>query len=74
MAIRSSDATIDARCSAGDVDANLALMEHLLDVRILVSVRYTSGVGGVRVSCHFFNSEADIDRLLESTGEWLRRR
>ncbi len=60
--------------SVGDADANLALMEHLLDDDILVSVRYTSGVGGVRVSCHFYNSVDDVDRLVESARGWLRRR
>lgn len=50
--------------SAGSSQQNLALMEKLLAQRILVSVRYTSQVGGVRVSCHFFNTQEDIDRLL----------
>jgi selenocysteine lyase/cysteine desulfurase len=27
-------------------------------------VRYTSSVGGVRVSCHFYNSSEDVDTLL----------
>ncbi|MGH9684241.1 MAG: aminotransferase class V-fold PLP-dependent enzyme [Candidatus Acidiferrales bacterium] len=60
--------------SLGAPAKNIALMEYLLDRKVLVSVRYTSQVGGVRVSCHFFNSEADIDRLLELTGEFLRGR
>jgi cysteine desulfurase/selenocysteine lyase len=57
--------------SAGSPDRNIALMERLLDRKILVSVRYTSFVGGVRVSCHFFNSQADIDRLLSALAEIL---
>ncbi len=52
--------------SVGTAKANVRLMQRLLDRRIYVSVRYTSGVGGVRVSCHFFNSLEDIDRLLRS--------
>ena len=51
--------------SVGSAEQNVAMMEHLLDHRVLVSVRYTSGVGGVRVSCHYYNSPADLDRLLE---------
>jgi selenocysteine lyase/cysteine desulfurase len=43
-----------------------ALVERLLDRKILVSLRYTSGVGGIRVSCHFFNAQEDIDRLLNA--------
>jgi cysteine desulfurase/selenocysteine lyase len=58
----------------GSPQRNLSLMEHLLDHKVMVSVRYTSGVGGVRVSCHFFNSAEDLDRLLELTAEFIRGR
>ena len=50
--------------SAGAADDNVHLMNHLLAAKILVSVRYTANVGGIRVSCHFYNSEEDIDALL----------
>jgi selenocysteine lyase/cysteine desulfurase len=50
--------------SVGSVEKNLTLMEYLLDHQVLVSVRYTARIGGVRVSCHFYNSLEDIDRLL----------
>jgi cysteine desulfurase / selenocysteine lyase len=40
------------------------MMKRLQQKRILVAVRYTSNVGGVRVSCHFYNSFEDVDRLL----------
>lgn len=53
--------------SLGSSMNNVELMNYLLDHRVLVSVRYTSGVGGVRVSCHFYNSRDDLDRLLELT-------
>ncbi|MGH9774395.1 MAG: aminotransferase class V-fold PLP-dependent enzyme [Candidatus Acidiferrales bacterium] len=56
----------------GSAAKNVAAMEHLLDARVMVSVRYTSGVGGVRVSCHFFNSQNDIERLLEELRKILR--
>lgn len=57
--------------SLGDVRREAALIEHLMDARIMVSHRYTSGVGGVRVSCHVFNNRDDVDRLLEVVGRWL---
>ena len=60
--------------SLGPSGKNIALMEYLLERKILVSVRYTSGVGGVRVSSHFFNSTADITLLLENVGTFLRGR
>jgi selenocysteine lyase/cysteine desulfurase len=50
--------------SVGSAEQNVALMKRLQEDRILVSVRYTSNVGGVRVSCHFYNSEEDIQKLL----------
>ncbi len=56
--------------SAGSAQENVALMERLLAEKILVSVRYTSNVGGVRVSCHFFNAVEDIDRLLAAVGSF----
>ncbi len=51
--------------SVGSAEKNVALMNQLQEKRILVSVRYTSNVGGVRVSCHFYNNEEEIQRLLE---------
>lgn len=50
--------------SVGSAEENVRLMNRLLEKRILVSVRYTSNVGGVRVSCHFYNSAEDIETLL----------
>jgi cysteine desulfurase / selenocysteine lyase len=58
----------------GSPERNLRLMEHLLEHKVMISVRYTSGVGGVRVSCHFFNSAEDLARLLELTAEFIRGR
>jgi cysteine desulfurase / selenocysteine lyase len=55
----------------GNVGREAALIEHLLDRRIMVSHRYTSGVGGVRVSCHFFNTTNDVAQLLDETRAWL---
>ena len=56
--------------SVGAARDNLALMEYLLGHRVLVSVRYTSHVGGVRVSCHFYNSIEDLDRVLNLVDAW----
>jgi selenocysteine lyase/cysteine desulfurase len=60
--------------SVGSAADNTRLMEKLLELKILVSVRYTSNVGGVRVSCHLFNNVADIDRLLEAVGSSVPRK
>jgi selenocysteine lyase/cysteine desulfurase len=58
--------------SLGSRDRNLALMEYLLEHKVLISVRYTSGVGGVRISSHFFNTKEDLDRALEHVRNFLR--
>jgi cysteine desulfurase / selenocysteine lyase len=58
--------------SLGSVARNLAAMERLLENRVLVSVRYTSQVGGVRVSCHYFNNVQDIDRILNLLAAFLK--
>ena len=50
--------------SVGSAEKNVALMNRLLERKILVSVRYTSGVGGIRVSCHFYNTSEDVEALL----------
>jgi selenocysteine lyase/cysteine desulfurase len=55
--------------SVGTAEQNVALMTRLQERKILVSVRYTSGVGGIRVSCHFYNSQEDVERLLNAVGE-----
>lgn len=60
--------------SMGSPEDNIAVMEYLLDRKILVSVRYTSHVGGVRVSCHFYNSKRDLDQLLNAVEEFQRSR
>jgi cysteine desulfurase/selenocysteine lyase len=52
--------------SVGSAEENVKLMNTLLAQKILVSVRYTSNVGGVRVSSHYYNSVEDIDTLLQA--------
>jgi len=58
--------------TVGSATENVKLVERLSAKKILVSVRYTSHVGGVRVSCAVFNSEEDVDRLVETVGEMLK--
>jgi selenocysteine lyase/cysteine desulfurase len=41
-----------------------ALVERLAARGIAVSLRYTTGVGGIRVSPYLYNDERDVDRLL----------
>jgi cysteine desulfurase/selenocysteine lyase len=63
---------ITFRAGAAPAD-DVALRDFLLARDVMVSVRFTSGVGGVRVSLHVFNDEDDVDRLLAAVDEWRRR-
>jgi cysteine desulfurase / selenocysteine lyase len=42
----------------------------LRDRNVFVSVRYTSGAGGIRVSPHHYTEEAEVDALLEGLATW----
>ncbi len=53
------------------VAENKALLAKLLADRVYVAMRYTSGVGGIRVSTHYFNDGEDVDRLLASLDRHL---
>ncbi|HEY7616720.1 MAG TPA: aminotransferase class V-fold PLP-dependent enzyme [Terriglobales bacterium] len=55
----------------GSAEADVRLMQQLQEKKILVSVRYTSKVGGVRVSCHFYNSAEDIECFLAAVKQLL---
>ena len=56
----------------GSRERDAACLERLLAEGVSVSQRYTSGVGGVRVSVHYYNNEDDVDRLVGVVGAWLR--
>ncbi len=47
--------------------------QALLDERVYVSMRYTSRVGGIRVSTHLYNDHDDVDRLLQAMRRLLGR-
>ena len=53
--------------------SNAALVDFLQQHKVLVSLRYTSNVGGIRVGCHLFNAREDVDRLVGVTCEFVRR-
>jgi selenocysteine lyase/cysteine desulfurase len=46
-----------------------AFLDRLRARRILVSQRYTAGVGGLRVSVHFFNNADDVRALAGAVAE-----
>jgi len=60
--------------TGADPEQDERLLARLLDERILVSIRYTSGVGGIRVSTHYYNDETDLDRLVSALRRLRPRR
>ncbi|CAL9634053.1 aminotransferase class V-fold PLP-dependent enzyme [Streptomyces sp. enrichment culture] len=52
--------------TTGQNDSDVALAAYLSEAGISVSVRYAGGAGGIRVSCHWSNTAADVDRLLDA--------
>lgn len=53
---------------------NEAFVQALVDERVYVAMRYTSGVGGIRISTHLYNDHDDLDRLLATMASLLGRR
>jgi len=51
-----------------DPAEDLRLLNSILAEKILTSIRYTSGIGGFRVSTHYFNNEDDVRALCEALG------
>jgi selenocysteine lyase/cysteine desulfurase len=53
--------------------ADTALLSELRQRRILISQRYTAGVGGLRVSVHFYNNTGDVEQLTGAVAEAARK-
>ncbi|MBF5058802.1 aminotransferase class V-fold PLP-dependent enzyme [Candidatus Neptunochlamydia vexilliferae] len=52
-----------------DPEKDLALANQLLKKKIYISLRYTSNLGGLRISTHYFNNEEDIFKLIQGIKE-----
>ncbi len=46
-------------------EENQRLFSAFAKAGLTVALRYAAGVGGIRVSTHFFNTEEEIDALLD---------
>ena len=58
---------------SGDPVEDEALLQRLLEQGIYASRRYTSRVGGIRVSTHYYNDEDDVERLVAAVRAALPR-
>jgi cysteine desulfurase / selenocysteine lyase len=55
---------------AGGHEEERRAVAWLRERGIFVSVRYTSGAGGIRVSPHHYTGEAEVDALLHGLARW----
>jgi len=58
------------RLKGNDVTAERALLKYLHDKNILVSLRCSTGLGGIRVSVHYYTTEEDVDAFLQAVKEF----
>ncbi len=50
----------------GGAEADMDLQQRLEREHIFVGARYCSGIGGVRVAVHLFNTSSDVEALLKA--------
>jgi selenocysteine lyase/cysteine desulfurase len=48
-------------------------LHRLWDAGVIISQRYTAGVGGLRASVHFYNNDDDVGRLAEAVAGERKR-
>ncbi len=57
----------------GDVTLEKKLVRYLQEKNIFVSLRCSTGVGGVRVSVHYYTPEHYVDRFLEAVATFAQQ-
>jgi len=60
--------------SGGRVDVEKALVQYLQERNIYISLRSSTGTGGLRISPHYYNTEAEIDALVENIRSFMKQR
>ena len=56
----------------GDISKERRLVKYLQARNIYISLRSSTGTGGIRTSMHYYNTEEDIDDLLNGIGDFIR--
>ena len=52
---------------------NEKVLEPLINEKIIISMRYSAGQGGLRASIHYYNTEEEIQRLLHSLAKFCKK-
>jgi cysteine desulfurase / selenocysteine lyase len=57
----------------GGTQEEKKLLEQFARARIYTTIRYVTGIGGIRVAIHESNSNDDVDALLDVTRRFIRK-
>lgn len=60
-------------CLPGGAADEKKLLEEMKKARVFASLRYVTGVGGIRTAVHESNSDADVDALLDIARRFLAK-
>lgn len=55
----------------GEIEREKRLVAYMQARNVFVSLRSSTGTGGIRVSMHYYNTEAEIDRLTKLLREFM---
>ncbi len=59
--------------SSGSEETDRSLHRFLISRGIMVSLRGSAGIGGVRVSVNFLNDDSDVEKLIDAVRIWKSR-
>jgi cysteine desulfurase / selenocysteine lyase len=59
-------------CLPGGATEEKKLLEEMKKARVFASLRYVSGIGGIRTAVHESNTDADVDALLDVARRFLK--
>ncbi len=61
-------------CLPGGAVEEKKLLEEMKKARVFASLRYVTGIGGIRTAIHESNRDEDVDALLEVARKFLKKR